>query len=79
MSGEKERIPDSLLSYIVGGQLQPGWQNELNVYIQEYKSKGFSCGNFMEIIKGTPEIFGAASDKERQTVLDYIDNNWDSM
>ena len=79
MSEAKERIPDSLLSFVVGGKLTKGWKNELNGYMQEYKSKGFSCGSFMEIIKGTPEIFGAANDKEIQTVLNYIDNNWDSI
>ena len=76
---EENHIPDLLLSAVVGGRLEKGWKLELEGYMQEYKSKGFSCGRFLEIIEGTPDIFGAANDKERKTVVDYINNRWDSI
>ena len=79
MFEERDMIPEEMLSFVTGGKLEKGWKNELNGYMQEYKSKGFSCGRFMEIIEGTPDIFGAANDKERKTVMDYIDSHWDSI
>lgn len=79
MSEEMKQIPDEMLSDVTGGRLVKGWGNELRRYMKQYKDRGYSCGRFMQIIKGTPDIFGASNRRELQKVLDWVDNNWDSI
>lgn len=78
MENNMTRIPDDMLDLVTGG-LVKGWGRQLISYMAEYKRRGYSCGRFINLIKGTPDILGASSQKERKKVIDYIESHWDSI
>ena len=72
-------IPDEMLDEVTAGRLQTGWKKELRHFMEMYKDKGYSCGRFLNLIKGDPHIFGASGKKERQTVINYVNRYWDKI